>query len=68
MKVLVLGAGGMIGQKLLQALARQQPDADVIAHDIVFPPQPAPASETIIGSLTEPGAPKPLAAKRPDVI
>lgn len=70
-KILILGGGGMIGQKLAHCLATEcwngQP-AEVTLHDVGFAPDGAVASHRITGSLTEPGAAERLAALRPDVI
>lgn len=62
---LILGGGGMIGQKLAHRLGG---DADLKLFDIGFPPDsPAMANQTI-GSLTNPAQIARLAATRPDVI
>ena len=70
-KVLILGGGGMIGQKLAAHLAEHglagQP-AEVILHDIAFPSAGAPASSRIAGSLTEVGLATSLARLRADVV
>ena len=68
MRVLVLGAGGMIGQKLLASLAQDRPEAEVIAHDIAFPPNPVNARQNVTGSVTDPGAMEKLVSLRPDLI
>ena len=71
MRILILGAGGMIGQKLAARIARdgfQGAPAEVIAHDMGFPPSPAPVARQIVGSVTDPGIMKTLAAERPDVV
>lgn len=70
-RILILGGGGMIGQKLAHHLAKDgwegQP-AEVILHDVAFAPGGAEAAQRIAGSLTEAGAAEKLAALRPDVI
>ena len=55
-RVLVLGAGGMIGQKLLARLVRDGiggEAAQITAHDIAFPESAVPVDRQIIGSVTE---------------
>lgn len=71
MRILILGAGGMIGQKLAARIARdgfRGAPAEVIAHDMAFPPSPAPVARQITGTVTDPGIMKTLAAERPDVV
>lgn len=70
-KILILGGGGMIGQKLAQQIATngwQGAPATVTLHDIGFPENGAPAAERLTGSIADADAPKALIAKRPDVI
>lgn len=70
-KILILGGGGMVGQKLAHHLATdgwQGQPAQVILHDMGFPPQGAPAQERIVGSITDPSTASGLAALRPDVV
>lgn len=62
---LVLGAGGMLGRKLVAALVGS---ADKLTlHDIVPPPAP-PGAEAISSDLSQPGEADRLVAARPDVI
>lgn len=69
-KILILGGGGMIGQKLAHHLAangwKGQP-ADVTLYDVGFRPDGA-AGQQITGNLTDPGAATALAATRPDIV
>lgn len=69
-KILILGGGGMIGQKLAHQLADHgwngEP-ADVTLYDVGFRPDGA-AGHQITGNLTDPGAAAALAAKRPDIV
>lgn len=70
-KILILGGGGMIGQKLAHHLAAKGYDgapAEVISHDIAFPGDAAPVARQIAGSVTDPDIMTTLAAERPDVI
>ena len=69
--ILILGGGGMIGQKLAHRIARDgwngEP-ASVTLHDIAFPPDGAPAAQRITGSIAGEGVAAGLAATRPDVV
>jgi D-erythronate 2-dehydrogenase len=75
MRVLVIGAGGMLGQKLVKALASPNSPLTVenlTRHDVVLcPPPPAGASfgiETYVGDLSQPGEAEKLVAPKPDLI
>ncbi|WP_158747378.1 D-erythronate dehydrogenase [Acidisphaera sp. L21] len=59
---LVLGAGGMLGRKLVAALTGK-----LTLHDIVPPPAP-PGAEVSSSDLSQPGEAERLVAGRPDVI
>ena len=71
-KILILGGGGMIGQKLAHHLARegwQGEPPEVTLHDIAYPEDGgAPAARRLTGSVTEPGLMAELAADRPDIV
>lgn len=70
-KILIIGGGGMIGQKLAHQLANtgwQGQPAEVTLYDVGFPDNCAPSSRRLVGSLTEDGAAVGLAATRPDII
>ncbi|WP_051372369.1 D-erythronate dehydrogenase [Sedimentitalea nanhaiensis] len=70
-RILILGGGGMLGQKLAVRLARdgwQGGPAEVILHDIGFPTSGAPAARRIAGSLSDTGTAQQLAEMRADVI
>ncbi|WP_246057701.1 D-erythronate dehydrogenase [Arenibacterium halophilum] len=70
-RVLVLGAGGMIGQKLLARLVRDGIDGakvQITAHDIAFPDNAVPVDRQIIGSVTEPGVMERLVADDPEYV
>jgi D-erythronate 2-dehydrogenase len=73
MKVLVIGAAGMLGRKLVQALAlSQNPIEKLTRHDVVLSPAP-PVNcpfgiETFLGDLSQSGEAEKLVASRPDLI
>lgn len=75
MHILILGAAGMVGHKLLDRLATDgtlagRPIASVLAHDVVAPSLPrAPFRvATATGDLSAPGALDALLTQAPDVI
>lgn len=72
MKVLVLGAAGMIGRKLTARLAKDgglagRPIDELVLHDVVAPTANLPA-RTCCSDLSVPGEAEKLVAARPDVI
>ena len=70
-KILILGGGGMIGQKLAHHLADHGLNGDreiaVTLFDMGFPPEGA-AGEQVIGNITDAALVTKLLAQRPDVI
>jgi nucleoside-diphosphate-sugar epimerase len=76
MNVLVIGAAGMLGGKLVSELVRQgkigdQPITKIIRNDVVLSPPPPPAPfkiETHIGDLSSAGEAAKLISGRPEVI
>ena len=76
MHILVIGAGGMLGAKLLARLCGSEKlDSKVIArvtrYDAVIPPPPPVSSfpiDTFVGDLSAAGEADKLIAKKPDVI
>jgi D-erythronate 2-dehydrogenase len=74
--ILVLGAAGMVGRKLVERLLRdgrlgKQDIARLTLHDVVEPAKPEKAGfpvETMAGDFAVPGAAEKLIAGRPDVI
>ena len=76
MKILVIGAGGMVGVKLINRLCAEgalggTAIGSIIRHDVVLappPPDSAFAIETLMGDLSVPGEAEKLVAMRPDVI
>lgn len=76
MKILVIGAGGMVGVKLINRLAADgqlagKPITRLIRHDVTLSPPP-PASgfavDTLMGDLSAPDEAEKLVALRPDLI
>jgi len=72
MKILILGGGGMVGQKLAHHILEHglngEPDPYIISHDIGFAPGSAQVAEQRLGNLSDAGVHQALAAERPDVI
>ena len=69
MRILVTGAAGMIGRKLMERLARDgtlggEPIAYVDLVDVVESAQP----DALVADLAEPGVAEDLVATRPDVV
>lgn len=67
-KTLIIGGGGMVGQKLAHSLADAPIAGDVTLFDIGFPENGAPAANRVAGDVTDPAAIKALAAQRPDLV
>jgi D-erythronate 2-dehydrogenase len=75
LKILIVGAAGMIGRKLTERLLAdgrlgRRDIAELVLADVVMPPKPScsiPVT-TITGDLSEPGAAAALVGKRPDLI
>ncbi len=70
-RILILGGGGMIGQKLARHLTEngfEGAAAEVTSHDIAFPPDPVPVARQIAGNVTDEAIMGQLAAERPDVV
>lgn len=75
MKILVIGAAGMLGRKLIDRLVNNDSplQADVLLrHDVVLSPPPPASStiqiETFMGDLSVPGEAEKLVAHKPDLI
>lgn len=62
MKILVIGAAGMVGQKLLRQLSKHD---DIVLHDVV----PFSSKEKqVVSDLSSPGEAEKLIAHRPELI
>ncbi|WP_281858157.1 D-erythronate dehydrogenase [Litoreibacter halocynthiae] len=71
MRALILGGGGMVGQKLarhITANGLNGQQVDITLHDIAFPPDPIVGATQIKGSIADAGTPETLAKTKPDVI
>lgn len=68
-KILILGGGGMIGQKLAHCILDKQTFADphITLFDRAFPPDSA-SGTAITGDITDPNVATQLIGNRPDVI
>jgi nucleoside-diphosphate-sugar epimerase len=70
-KVLIIGGGGMVGQKLAHKLAAEGlngQDCTVTSFDMGHPTSGAPLAEARVGSVADKGAMASLASDRFDVI
>lgn len=70
-RVLILGGGGMVGQKLAQRLLDEGlggAACTITLHDMAFPPHGVPAAQQLQGNLAEAGTMEALAAQKFDVI
>lgn len=75
-RILLLGAAGMLGRKLAERLAHDgalggEPVSHVSLVDVVEPERPAGETaklETVVADLAEPGAAGALISSRPDII
>lgn len=70
MNVLILGGGGMVGQKLAHHIAAHGlggKSVDITLHDIAFPPNSA-AGTQVKGSIADAGVAASLAKSKPDLI
>jgi D-erythronate 2-dehydrogenase len=76
MHILIIGAGGMLGAKLVSRLAKDgrlgsAEISKMTRHDVVLPPPPPPsgfAIDTFVSDLTGEGEASKLVSTRPDVI
>ena len=70
-KILIIGGGGMVGQKFAASLADKPlagPGDQITLFDLEFQPGGAPADHRITGNLTDPQSVKSLIDNRPDII
>jgi len=68
-QILILGGGGMVGQKLAQRIEAENlfPGAELTLFDRAFP-ENGVAAKTVTGNVADPAVAKTLAASRPDII
>ena len=68
-KILILGGGGMIGQKLARRLTTEDifADLELTLFDREFP-KDGLSAKTITGDISDPAVARTLAATRPDII
>jgi nucleoside-diphosphate-sugar epimerase len=66
-RILVIGAAGMIGRKLVERLCAESNAADLTLHDVV-PSGKSPAENSVVSDLSAPGEAEKLVAGRPDLI
>lgn len=70
-RILILGGGGMVGQKLAHRIAADglqgHPKTDITLFDMAFPPQSA-AGAQVTGNLTDGNTLQSLASQRFDII
>jgi nucleoside-diphosphate-sugar epimerase len=66
-RILILGGGGMIGQKLAAGILAEDPTADITLFDIAFPPKGVSAKQQT-GDVSDPATMKALASAKFDTI
>ncbi|MEX0279640.1 MAG: D-erythronate dehydrogenase [Arenibacterium sp.] len=70
-KILILGGGGMIGQKLARQLVDhgwEGEPAEITSHDLGFPADPVTVARQIVGDVTDADEIRALVKERPDVV
>lgn len=71
-RVLIIGGGGMVGQKLAGHLMQKglpgHTDLDITLFDVAFPPTGLAGLRQQTGNLSSPGVATSLAAMRPDIV
>ena len=71
-KILILGGGGMIGQKLGNQLVKNNletaSELDITLFDIAFPPKPLAGVTQVTGNISDPAEIQKIAAQRPAII
>ena len=70
MKVLILGAAGMIGRKLANAIASDEAVSEIFLHDVIKPEKPNTKTDVSVltGNAADMGEAEKLAALEADVI
>ena len=69
-RVLIIGAAGMIGRKLTEALIKDHAVSELVLHDVVAPSAPAAPFKirTVVSDLSSSGEAEKLVAAKPDLI
>ena len=69
-RVLIIGASGMIGRKLTEALIKDHAVSELVLHDVVAPSAPAAPFKirTVVSDLSSSGEAEKLVAAKPDLI
>ena len=71
-KVLIIGGGGMVGQKLVHQLLKSNlttgAPLDITLFDIAFPSTSPPSIKHVIGNLGDPAEIQKIATQHPDII
>lgn len=71
-RVLILGGGGMVGQKLTERILSDglagEANPDLHLFDVAFPPGGGAGGQCETGNITDPATVRRLAASRPDVV
>ena len=71
-KILILGGGGMVGQKLANRLAIKglsgNTDLNITLFDMAFPQHGVAGPTCVTGNLSDPAVASKLAAARPDIV
>lgn len=71
-RVLIIGGGGMVGQKLAARLINQglpgHPKLDITLFDVAFPPTENVGVKRKTGNLSSPGVADELVSDRPDIV
>ena len=71
-KVIIIGGGGMVGQKLVHQLLKSDlgtgAPLDITLFDMAFPTTSLPGATQVTGNLNDPAEIQKIAAQRPDII
>ncbi|MDW3224107.1 MAG: D-erythronate dehydrogenase [Paracoccaceae bacterium] len=71
-RVLIIGGGGMVGQKLAARLVAEgmpgHPELDITLFDVAFPPNGVAGVKCKTGNLSSTGVAKDLVSEHPDIV